>query len=153
MLQLLGVFWLFLGLLVYFVNVGAGKSTFLDILAGKKKSGLVSGDVLVNGVKMASDKFRKICGYVDQEDLLVSTMTVLETLLFSANLRLPESFKSSEKETIVEKTLSTLGLTHIANSKIGGNGVRGISGGEKRRVSIGVELVTSPSVLFLGIFK
>lgn len=76
-------------------------------------------------------------------------MTVRETLLFSANLRLPESVSPKEKHQIVDKALQSLGLSHIANSRIGGNGIRGISGGEKRRVSIGVELVTSPSIIFL----
>ncbi|KAJ3205377.1 hypothetical protein HK099_000835 [Clydaea vesicula] len=128
---------------------GAGKSTFLDILAGKKKSGKVFGDILINGKTMSSKKFRAISGYVDQEDLLIPNLTVKETLLFSANLRLPEGVTKLQKEKIVQETLDTLGLSHIENSKIGGNGVRGISGGEKRRVSIGVELVTSPSILFL----
>ncbi|KAJ3222772.1 hypothetical protein HK099_001940 [Clydaea vesicula] len=128
---------------------GAGKSTFLDILAGKNKSGTISGDILVNGKTMPANKLRSICGFVDQEDILISTLTVKETLQFSANLRLPEAYTKAEKEKIVDETLETLGLSHIANSYIGGNGVRGISGGEKRRVSIGVELVTSPSILFL----
>lgn len=129
--------------------LGAGKSTFLDILAGKSKSGTLAGSVLVNGVKLNPSRFRLISGYVDQEDLLVANLTVRETLLFSANLRLPESVTSQEKENIVDSVLAELGLEHIADSRIGGGGVRGISGGEKRRVSIGMELVTSPGVLFL----
>lgn len=128
---------------------GAGKSTFLDILAGKSKSGKVGGGVFVNGKSMSPRKFRGISGYVDQEDLLVASMTVRETLLFSANLRLPEGVAAEEKERVVDDVLESLGIYHIRDSKIGGGGIRGISGGEKRRVSIGVELVTSPSVLFL----
>lgn len=93
--------------------------------------------------------FKKMSGFVDQEDILLDSLTVRETLLFSAELRLPESVSSVEKGRIVEQTIRSLGLSHVANSRIGGNGIRGISGGEKRRVSIGVELVTSPSVLFL----
>jgi ABC-type multidrug transport system ATPase subunit len=76
-------------------------------------------------------------------------LTVRETLLFSANLRLPESATRAVKQSIVDMTLQELGISHIANSRIGGNGAGGISGGEKRRVSIGIELVTSPSILLL----
>lgn len=109
----------------------------------------MQGEIRVNGKKLSQREFRSMIGFVDQEDLLLETLTVRETLLFSANLRLPESVTFVEKEKIVQRTLDSLGLTHVANSRIGGGGVRGISGGEKRRVSIGVELVTSPSVLFL----
>lgn len=80
---------------------------------------------------------------------MIPTLTVRETLLFSANVRLPESTPAYEKNRIVDQTIKILGLSHITESKIGGNGIRGISGGEKRRVSIGVELVTSPSIIFL----
>jgi ABC-type multidrug transport system ATPase subunit len=76
-------------------------------------------------------------------------LTVRETLLFSARLRLPESISIDEKRNRVEEVMANLGLTHVADSRIGGDGKRGISGGEKRRVSIGVELVTSPAVLYL----
>lgn len=107
------------------------------------------GEILVNGKKRNENKFRSMAGYVDQEDLLLDTLTVRETLMFSAQLRLPESVPYTEKLSTVDRTLEILGLSHVANSRIGGGGVRGISGGEKRRVSIGVELVTSPSVLFL----
>lgn len=91
-----------------------------------------------------------IAGYVDQEDVLSPHLTVYESLLFSARTRLPESMKLSAKKAIVDNVLKQLGLWEIRNSRIGGSGtMRGISGGEKRRVSIGIELVTSPSILFL----
>jgi ABC-type multidrug transport system ATPase subunit len=98
---------------------------------------------------MSSKRFALVSGFVDQEELLVPSLTVRETLLFSANLRLPESVTRAEKHAIVDKTLNDLGISHIALSRIGGNDARGISGGEKRRVSIGIELVTSPSILLL----
>jgi ABC-type multidrug transport system ATPase subunit len=126
---------------------GAGKTSFLDIIAGKYKNGRVLGSVLVDGKVISSKRFALVSGFVDQEDMLIPTLTVRETLLFSANLRLPESVTRKEKWDIVEKTLDQLGILHIADSRIGGNGVRGLSGGEKRRVSIGIELVTSPSII------
>ena len=76
-------------------------------------------------------------------------LTVRETIAFSAHTRLPESMTHAAKEIIVNEILTTLRIQDIQHSKIGGNGIRGISGGEKRRVSIGVELVTSPTILFL----
>jgi ABC-type multidrug transport system ATPase subunit len=98
---------------------------------------------------MSAKRFALVSGFVDQEEMLNPSLTVRETLLFSANLRLPESYTRMEKHAIVDRTLEELGISNIAHSRIGGNGVRGISGGEKRRVSIGIELVTSPSILLL----
>ncbi|KAJ3273819.1 hypothetical protein HDU76_010769, partial [Blyttiomyces sp. JEL0837] len=128
---------------------GAGKSSLLDIMHGKSKSGIVKGTVMVDGHLLPASILRSLIGYVDQEDLLMPALTVRETLMFSAMLRLPESVSIAEKKKRVEEVLSTLGLMHCAETRIGGFGKRGISGGEKRRVSIGVELVTSPSVLLL----
>ncbi|KAJ1560947.1 hypothetical protein HK405_005440 [Cladochytrium tenue] len=127
-----------------------GETTLLDLLAGKTKSGVTAGAVTVGGEVATSDQLRELVGYVDQEDLLLSTMTVRETLLFSAELRLPESTTAAQRASRVDAVLADLGLTHVAGSRIGGfGGKRGISGGERRRVSIGVELVTNPPVLLL----
>ncbi|KAJ3072693.1 hypothetical protein HDU98_003118 [Podochytrium sp. JEL0797] len=128
---------------------GAGKSTLLDILAGKDKRGEVTGSLIFDGVEFNPKDASKIIAYVDQDDLLLPSMTVRETLLFSAKLRLAEGMSDQEKLERVDQTIETLGLSHVANSRVGGFGLRGISGGERRRVSIGVELVTSPGILFL----
>ncbi|KAJ3241698.1 hypothetical protein HDU81_011022 [Chytriomyces hyalinus] len=128
---------------------GAGKSTLLDILAGKDKRGIVSGTLTFDGVKVNPLDASKLVAYVDQDDLLLPSLTVRETLYFSAKLRLPESMGVKEKMGRVDEVLETLGLSHVAHSRVGGFGQRGISGGERRRVSIGVELVTSPGILFL----
>ncbi|KAI8816711.1 putative ABC transporter [Fimicolochytrium jonesii] len=128
---------------------GAGKSTFLDILAKRNKSGYVSGEMLVNGKFMSDDEYRAIVGYVDQEDTLMPTQTVFEAVLFSALLRLPRHLSYDAKKARVMETLMELDILHIANRRIGTTGERGISGGEKRRVSIACELVTGPRVLFL----
>jgi ABC-type multidrug transport system ATPase subunit len=90
-----------------------------------------------------------ICRYVDQEDTLLGTLTVRETLMYSAMLRLPKNMSLQAKKVRVQQTMMELGIDHIADRKIGVPGKRGISGGEKRRVSIAQELVTSPSILFL----
>ncbi|KAK7525409.1 ATP-binding cassette sub-family G member 2 [Phyllosticta citriasiana] len=130
---------------------GAGKTTFLDILARKNKRGTVSGDIYVNGEKIPDEDFRSVIGFVDQEDTLIPTLTVHETILDSALLRLPREMSTAAKEQRVEDVEKQLGIFHIRHQIIGseeGSG-RGISGGEKRRVGIACELVTSPSILFL----
>lgn len=129
---------------------GAGKTTFLDILARKNKRGLVGGNVYVNGVKISDDEFREVVGFVDQEDTMMATLTVYETVLNSALLRLPKDMAFKAKQKRVLDVLRQLGIFHIKDQLIGSQeGERGISGGEKRRVSIACELVTSPSILFL----
>ncbi|KAJ1915964.1 (ABC) transporter [Tieghemiomyces parasiticus] len=128
---------------------GAGKTTFLDILARRNKSGTVHGEVLVNGQVVDDEEFKRVVGFVDQEDTLMSTLTVYETILYSALLRLPRDMSRAAKRARVLETMRELGIMHIKDSRIGSSTERGISGGEKRRVSIACELVTSPSILFL----
>ncbi|CAD6891573.1 unnamed protein product [Tilletia controversa] len=130
---------------------GAGKTTFLDILSRRNKRGQVSGLVLVNGRQVPDAAFKHISGFVDQEDTLMPTLTVYETILYSALLRLPRDMSFAAKQFRVLETMDELGLLHVRDSRIGdsASGKRGISGGEKRRVSIACELVTSPSILFL----
>lgn len=129
---------------------GAGKSTLLDILARKAKTGRVTGDMYVNGREMNDEAiFRRVVGYVDQEDTLLSTLTVYEAVLFSALLRLPREMSRQAKVFRTLETMNELGILDIKDARIGESGKRSISGGEKRRVSIACELVTGPSVLFL----
>jgi ABC-type multidrug transport system ATPase subunit/ABC-type multidrug transport system permease subunit len=130
---------------------GAGKTTFLDILARKNKRGVVEGNFYVNGEKVNDADYKNVVGFVDQEDTMLPTLTVHETILTSALLRLPRDMGRSAKEQRVYEVEKQLGIWPIRDSLIGseeGRG-RGISGGEKRRVGIACELVTSPSILFL----
>lgn len=129
---------------------GAGKTSFLDILARKNKRGLITGDFWLNGEKISDDQFRNVIGFVDQEDTMLPTLTVHETILDSALLRLPKEMSRAAKEQKVEDVERQLGIYHIRHQIIGSEEAgRGISGGEKRRVGIACELVTSPSILFL----
>ncbi|KAJ5092954.1 ABC transporter G family member [Penicillium angulare] len=130
---------------------GAGKTTFLDILARKNKRGAVQGNFYVNGEKINDNDFKSMVGFVDQEDTMLPTLTVHETIQTSALLRLPRDMSRAAKEQRVLEVEKQLGIYHIKDQLIGseeGKG-RGISGGEKRRVGIACELVTSPSILFL----
>ncbi|KAL1875307.1 hypothetical protein VTK73DRAFT_10144 [Phialemonium thermophilum] len=130
---------------------GAGKTTFLDILARKNKRGRTTGNFYVNGETVSDSVYKSVVGFVDQEDTMLPTLTVHETILTSALLRLPRDMSRAAKEQRVFEVEKQLGIYHIRDSLIGseeGKG-RGISGGEKRRVGIACELVTSPSILFL----
>jgi ABC-type multidrug transport system ATPase subunit len=128
---------------------GAGKTSLLDILARKTKRGEVEGDISVNGKQISNSKFKRLIGFVDQEDTLMGTLTVYETVLYSALLRLPRDMSLEAKKIRTLETMHELGILGIRDSRIGETGSRAISGGEKRRVSIACELVTSPSILFL----
>eukprot|EP01064_Diplonema_japonicum_P028367 TRINITY_DN433_c0_g3_i1.p1 TRINITY_DN433_c0_g3~~TRINITY_DN433_c0_g3_i1.p1 ORF type:complete len:1105 (+),score=242.64 TRINITY_DN433_c0_g3_i1:46-3360(+) len=134
---------------------GAGKTTLLDLLAGRDKSGIITGSILVNGETVVGGRLRQkelykdIIGYVSQEDTLIPSLTVMECIMYSARLRLPAGMPDKVKKAKAEDVIASLGLTHCKDSKIGGLRSRGISGGERRRVSIGMELVANPRVLFL----
>ncbi|CAL9700018.1 unnamed protein product [Knipowitschia caucasica] len=127
---------------------GSGKSSFLDILAARKDPTGVSGEVLINGAAQPP-YFKCITGYVVQEDVVMGTLTVKENLRFSAALRLPTSVPQSEKETRVDHLIQELGLTKVADTMVGSPMSRGISGGERKRTNIGMELIVDPAVLFL----
>ena len=128
---------------------GAGKSTLVDILAGKTKGGKVSGQILLNGKQVHQSDIRRAVGFVDQEDTLPPTQTVYEAVLFSAMMRLPEAMPIHRVHERVNEVIEMLGLTHCKDRRIGNVTSRGISGGEKRRVSIALELITRPPILIL----
>ncbi|XP_072241036.1 broad substrate specificity ATP-binding cassette transporter ABCG2d [Leuresthes tenuis] len=127
---------------------GSGKSSFLDILAARKDPVGLSGEVLIDGAPQPPN-FKCLSGYVVQDDVVLGTLTVRENLRFSAALRLPSSVPQSEKEARVNHLIKELGLTKVADSKVGTQMTRGISGGERKRTSIGMELIIDPAVLFL----
>ncbi|KAL1005385.1 hypothetical protein UPYG_G00058400 [Umbra pygmaea] len=129
---------------------GSGKTSLLDVIAGRKDpAGLKSGHVLVDG-KMVDADLRMTSAYVVQEDILMGTLSVRENLLFSGNLRLdPRLCSAAEKQNRVDTVIKELGLEDCAHTKIGTEFLRGVSGGERKRCSIGMELITSPSLLFL----
>lgn len=101
---------------------GAGKSTFLDILARKQKRGTVSGTMKVNGRFVKDEEFRRIMGFVDQEDTLMATLTVYETVLYSALLRLPREMSFEAKKYRTLETLNELGILAIKDMRIGESG-------------------------------
>ena len=88
-------------------------------------------------------------GYVVQDDIVSGTLTVRENLMFSANVRLPYGTSLEEREERVERTIQELGLESCADTRIGTEFLRGVSGGERKRTCIGMELVLKPRILFL----
>ncbi|CAE7890428.1 ABCG26, partial [Symbiodinium sp. KB8] len=125
---------------------GAGKSTFLNILSQRVEG--YRGEVLVNGVPPGS-AYRKNLGYVEQHTTYFATLSVREILRFAARLRYGANIKRSEKYERVESIIKELGLEKCANSWVGEDTGKGISGGERRRLAIGVELLSQPKLLLL----
>jgi ABC-type multidrug transport system ATPase subunit len=126
---------------------GAGKTSLLNILAGRASTGgpiKIQSDVRLNNytVDPTSMAVRKLIAFVAQDDSLQVTSTPREAIMFSAKLRLPRSTTDSQLEKLVTRMLSELGLTSCADTIVGGELIKGISGGERKRTSVGVELVT-----------
>ncbi|KAH6814853.1 ABC-2 type transporter family protein [Perilla frutescens var. frutescens] len=127
---------------------GSGKSTLLDSLAGRLSRNVVMmGDILLNGKKRKHDY--GVVAYVTQEDVLLGTLTVRETITYSAHLRLPSSTTKEEMNDIIEGTIMEVGLQECSDRQIGNWQLRGISGGEKKRLSIALEILVRPRILFL----
>lgn len=128
---------------------GAGKTTLIDVLAHRKYAGTVSGNITVNGKNFTDastiDTFRRIAGYVQQLDSHISTTTVREAFMYSARLRLPKSVTHEQRVALVNEVLDLLELDHVADWLVGGDAVSGgVSPGQRKRVTIGVELCANP---------
>ncbi|EST05077.1 ABC-2 type transporter [Kalmanozyma brasiliensis GHG001] len=123
---------------------GAGKSTFLDVLSTRRAPS--SGSVTVS---IATKDVKSVSSYVEQHDSLLGVLTVRETIWYSAKLSLPPTTPTADIDARVDVIIADLGLTSVASQRIGTPIQRGISGGQKRRVSIGCSLVTLPKILFL----
>ncbi|KAF9907528.1 hypothetical protein EC991_010824 [Linnemannia zychae] len=136
---------------------GSGKTTLLNTIAGRMSGPEVtmSGDIRCNGQKAKKFWNNGSVGYLQQHDFLMPFLTVRETLTYAAHLRLPRSMSKQKKQELVELVLLELGLKECANTRVGdpgggesgSSGIRGISGGERRRVSAGIQLLTNPKML------
>lgn len=124
---------------------GAGKSTFLNCVNGYEDA--TSGSVLINNVDLYKNKklLKKQIGYVPQEDLLRDGLSVQSTLDYIARLRLPKDTKRRERKRIIDDVLNTLGIeANLKKSKI-----QKLSGGQRKRISIAMELISNPPIIFL----
>jgi len=127
---------------------GAGKSTLLEVLNGNLKP--AKGEILINGLNLNKDKqkLEGVIGYVPQDDLLIEELTVFQNLYYAAKLSFDDK-SEFELNDLVTKTLNDLGLSEIAKLKVGNPMEKTISGGERKRVNIGLELLRAPGILFL----
>ena len=128
---------------------GSGKSTFMHTLAGKAFYGHRSGHVIVNGDEVDLIRLAKVVGFVKQDDIMHREMTVFETLLFNARMRFDATNCMESPESIANATMKVLDLNHVRDTAIGDEKKRGISGGQRKRVNIGMEMAALPSILFL----
>ncbi|KAK4777517.1 hypothetical protein SAY87_017704 [Trapa incisa] len=127
---------------------GSGKTTLLNLLGGRIVQSTVGGSITYND--QSYSKFLKSrIGFVTQDDVLFPHLTVKETLTYAARLRLPKSLTREQKEKRATDVILELGLERCQDTMIGGSFIRGVSGGERRRVSIGNEIIINPSLLFL----
>ncbi|XVF55363.1 hypothetical protein PTKIN_Ptkin06aG0031300 [Pterospermum kingtungense] len=128
---------------------GSGKTTLLDALANRIDKHSLKGSVTLNGEVLESGLSKVISAYVMQDDLLFPMLTVEETLMFAAEFRLPRSLSKEKKKARVHALIDQLGLRNAANTVIGDEGHRGVSGGERRRVSVGIDIIHDPILLLL----
>ncbi|KAF7806336.1 ABC transporter G family member 32 [Senna tora] len=138
------------GVLTALVGVsGAGKTTLMDVLAGRKTGGIIEGNIYISGYPKRQDTFARISGYCEQTDVHSPCLTVLESLLFSAWLRLPSDVDLETQKAFVEEVMELVELTSLSGALVGLPGINGLSTEQRKRLTIAVELVANPSIVFM----
>ncbi|XP_071742297.1 ABC transporter G family member 32 [Rutidosis leptorrhynchoides] len=138
------------GVLTALVGVsGAGKTTLMDVLAGRKTGGVIEGSIHISGYPKSQETFARISGYCEQNDIHSPCLTVLESLLFSAWLRLPSDVDYKTQKIFVDEVMELVELTTLKGALVGLPGVDGLSTEQRKRLTIAVELVANPSIVFM----
>ncbi|KAK7277246.1 hypothetical protein RIF29_18397 [Crotalaria pallida] len=138
------------GVLAALVGVsGAGKTTLMDVLAGRKTSGYIEGIIRVSGYPKNQATFARISGYCEQNDIHSPNVTVYESLLFSSWLRLSKEVKKETRKMFIEEVMELVELHPIRNFIVGLPGIGGLSTEQRKRLTIAVELVANPSIIFM----
>ncbi|XP_024515265.1 pleiotropic drug resistance protein 1 [Selaginella moellendorffii] len=138
------------GVLTALVGVsGAGKTTLMDVLAGRKTGGYIEGEISINGYPKKQDTFARISGYCEQTDIHSPNVTVEESLIYSSWLRLPKEVDKQTRLMFVKEVMSLVELTPLRNALVGLPGVSGLSVEQRKRLTIAVELVSNPSIIFM----
>ncbi|KAF0898593.1 hypothetical protein E2562_008178 [Oryza meyeriana var. granulata] len=128
---------------------GAGKTTLMDVLAGRKTGGYIEGDIRISGYPNKQETFARISGYCEQNDIHSPHVTVYESLVFSAWLRLPSEVDSEARKMFIEEVMDLVELTSLRGALVGLPGVSGLSTEQRKRLTIAVELVANPSIIFM----
>jgi len=128
---------------------GAGKTSFMNALCGKATYGRTGGSIRINGEEANMASLKSVMGFVPQDDIVHQELTVREQIQFSAKLRGRDGLSEGRVERITEDVLNVMQIDHVQNSIVGGVEQRGISGGQRKRVNIGLELAAEPVLLFL----
>ncbi|KAJ1704497.1 hypothetical protein LUZ63_004276 [Rhynchospora breviuscula] len=128
---------------------GAGKTTLMDVLSGRKTGGYIEGTIKVSGYPKNQETFARVSAYCEQIDIHSPFVTVYESLLFSAWLRLPAEVDAETRKTFIEEVMELVELTSLRGSIVGTAGVNGLSTEQRKRLTIAVELVANPSIIFM----
>ncbi|XP_058759198.1 ABC transporter G family member 35-like [Vicia villosa] len=128
---------------------GAGKTTLMDVLAGRKTGGYIQGDVRISGFPKNQQTFARISGYCEQTDIHSPQVTVRESVIYSAFLRLPREVNNDEKMKFVDEVMNLVELDNLKDAIVGLPGVTGLSTEQRKRLTIAVELVANPSIIFM----
>ncbi|GJM87710.1 hypothetical protein PR202_ga03692 [Eleusine coracana subsp. coracana] len=128
---------------------GAGKTTLMDVLAGRKTGGYIEGNIWISGFPKKQETFARVSGYCEQNDIHSPQVTVYESLLFSAWLRLPMSVNSDKRKMFIEEVMDLVELKPLRDALVGLPGVNGLSTEQRKRLTIAVELVANPSIIFM----
>lgn len=128
---------------------GAGKTTLMDVLAGRKTGGYIEGDISISGYPKKQETFARISGYCEQNDIHSPNVTVYESLAYSAWLRLPSDVESETRKMFVEEVMELVELNSLRDALVGLPGVDGLSTEQRKRLTIAVELVANPSIIFM----
>ncbi|GAB2285728.1 ABC transporter G member 31 [Dionaea muscipula] len=128
---------------------GAGKTTLMDVLAGRKTGGYIEGNIRISGHPKEQHTFARISGYVEQNDIHSPQVTVEESLWFSSHLRLAKEVSQEQKHDFVEEVMRLVELDGLRHALVGMPGTSGLSTEQRKRLTIGVELVANPSIIFM----
>ncbi|KAG8486122.1 hypothetical protein CXB51_019472 [Gossypium anomalum] len=128
---------------------GAGKTTLMDVLAGRKTGGYIEGSIKVSGFPKTQDTFARISGYCEQADIHSPHLTVHESVLYSASLRLAPEVNSETRKMFVKEVMELVELNAWGQALVGLPGVNGLSLEQRKRLTIAVELVANPSIIFM----
>ncbi|KAG5229491.1 pleiotropic drug resistance protein [Salix suchowensis] len=138
------------GILTALMGVsGAGKTTLMDVLSGRKTGGTIEGEIRIGGYLKVQDSFARVSGYCEQTDIHSPQITVEESLVYSAWLRLPPEIDAKTKIDFVNEVIETIELDGIKDSLVGMPGDSGLSTEQRKRLTIAVELVSNPSIIFM----